>query len=78
MKTKKRSKTPENIIEVDLKGIIKGSQCPNCGKTTRYKYRPFCSQRCVQLDLGHWLNEDYRFPAVEYDTIDDLENDEPD
>jgi endogenous inhibitor of DNA gyrase (YacG/DUF329 family) len=27
------------------------------------KYRPFCSQRCADVDLGRWFSEDYRIPA---------------
>jgi uncharacterized protein len=23
---------------------------------------PFCSERCRQIDLGRWLQEDYRIP----------------
>jgi len=23
-------------------------------------YRPFCSRRCKLIDLGKWLNEEYR------------------
>ncbi len=32
---------------------------------------PFCSERCRQVDLGKWLNEEYRVPAEEAD--DDVE-----
>ena len=24
---------------------------------------PFCSDRCRWVDLGHWLDEDYRIPV---------------
>jgi endogenous inhibitor of DNA gyrase (YacG/DUF329 family) len=27
------------------------------------KFRPFCSPRCAQIDLGRWFAEDYRIPA---------------
>jgi len=27
---------------------------------------PFCSERCRQIDLGKWLNEEYSVP-VEHD-----------
>lgn len=74
----KISNPTENIVEMDIKKIDKSSSCSYCGKTTRRKYRPFCSERCAQLDLGHWLNEDYRIPILEYDNMDDLENDVPD
>jgi len=39
--------------------------CPICGKPTATAYRPFCSKRCADIDLGRWLNEDYSIPAVE-------------
>jgi endogenous inhibitor of DNA gyrase (YacG/DUF329 family) len=26
---------------------------------------PFCSARCRQIDLGKWLNEEYRVPTAE-------------
>jgi endogenous inhibitor of DNA gyrase (YacG/DUF329 family) len=26
-------------------------------------YRPFCSERCKQLDLGAWASESFRMPA---------------
>lgn len=25
---------------------------------------PFCSVRCKQIDLGHWLDEEYGLPKV--------------
>jgi len=37
--------------------------CPICGKPTTERYRPFCSARCGNVDLGRWLNEGYRIPA---------------
>lgn len=41
--------------------------CPQCRQPSRYAadnvWRPFCSERCRNLDLGAWANEDYRMPA---------------
>lgn len=38
--------------------------CPSCGKQLEWKpenrFRPFCSERCKQIDLGAWANEEYR------------------
>jgi endogenous inhibitor of DNA gyrase (YacG/DUF329 family) len=31
--------------------------------STSNPYRPFCSERCKQLDLGAWASEDYQIPA---------------
>jgi uncharacterized protein len=37
--------------------------CPTCGKKVEWmeksKYRPFCSFRCKQIDLGAWAEEKY-------------------
>lgn len=41
-------------------------ECPICRKRTEADkpedapFRPFCSRRCKLLDLGKWLNEEYR------------------
>ena len=47
----------------------KTSKCPNCGKSiasnelssqnTQKSYKPFCSKRCADVDLGKWFNESY-------------------
>ena len=37
--------------------------CPICGKATGPKYRPFCSRRCADVDLGRWLSGSYAIPA---------------
>lgn len=29
--------------------------CPICGRPAEARYRPFCSRRCADVDLGHWL-----------------------
>ncbi len=46
-------------------------KCPICKKEfTDLKYRPFCSKRCADIDLGNWFNEKYRFEAAEIDEED--------
>jgi len=47
--------------------------CPVCGKKFHVErsqvldrsktFYPFCSQRCRLVDLGRWLNADYRFSS---------------
>ncbi|MBU9697287.1 DNA gyrase inhibitor YacG [Rhodobacteraceae bacterium HSP-20] len=37
--------------------------CPICGKEPEAKYRPFCSRRCADVDLGRWLKGSYAIPA---------------
>jgi len=39
------------------------AKCPECGKVTVQQYRPFCSKRCADLDLGKWFNESYQLPG---------------
>jgi endogenous inhibitor of DNA gyrase (YacG/DUF329 family) len=43
-------------------------RCPYCKKPVEFRdnpFRPFCSERCKLLDLGHWVDGDYRVPAQE-------------
>jgi uncharacterized protein len=49
--------------------------CPVCGKPAVPAYRPFCSRRCADVDLGRWLTESYRLPVTEEDeTAEDPED----
>lgn len=47
------------------------SACPICGKPAVAAYRPFCSRRCADVDLGRWLTEGYRIPAETGDEAED-------
>jgi len=38
--------------------------CPICTRETDPKYHPFCSRRCADVDLAHWLNGHYAIPAT--------------
>ena len=40
-----------------------GGGCPMCGKPMDQMHSPFCSGRCKTIDLGRWLNGDYRLPS---------------
>lgn len=42
-------------------------KCPTCGKPAIEHFRPFCSRRCADVDLGRWLKGSYAIPAVEGD-----------
>ena len=37
--------------------------CPICQKDTEKAYRPFCSKRCADVDLGRWFNGSYAVPS---------------
>jgi endogenous inhibitor of DNA gyrase (YacG/DUF329 family) len=41
----------------------RGGQCPICGKPAAPGFRPFCSRRCADVDLGRWFGETYRQDA---------------
>lgn len=52
--------------------------CPICKTPTELdraqnKCAPFCSSRCRTIDLGNWLGEAYRIPAVDQDALDEAE-----
>ena len=41
--------------------------CSTCGGPSLYAhencFRPFCSERCRNVDLGAWASEGFRMPA---------------
>ena len=39
-------------------------RCPVCGKPSDPAFRPFCSARCKQVDLGRWLSGGYTIPGA--------------
>ena len=39
--------------------------CPICQKPTTPEYRPFCSKRCADVDLGRWITGAYVVPGDE-------------
>jgi uncharacterized protein len=48
-----------------LRAVRIAANCPTCGKPGVTGYRPFCSKRCADIDLGRWLKESYRVPTDE-------------
>jgi uncharacterized protein len=46
---------------------VKIVRCPACGGDSVYavsnRYRPFCSERCKNMDLGAWASESFRLPT---------------
>jgi uncharacterized protein len=39
--------------------------CPICGKPAAIGSKPFCSERCRNVDLNRWLSGSYAIPARE-------------
>uniref|UniRef100_UPI002FC6D9DE DNA gyrase inhibitor YacG n=1 Tax=Bosea sp. (in: a-proteobacteria) TaxID=1871050 RepID=UPI002FC6D9DE len=44
-------------------GAAPGKPCPICGKPAVQRYKPFCSARCADIDLGRWLKGSYVIPG---------------
>lgn len=52
----------------DKRSSVRIVSCPSCGKAVPWSveaspFRPFCSARCRQIDLGGWASESYRVPS---------------
>ena len=44
----------------------RGSRCPTCGEMFDpliTPVMPFCSERCQQIDLGRWFDEEIGLPV---------------
>jgi hypothetical protein len=37
--------------------------CPVCRRPAEPRWRPFCSRRCADVDLGRWLTGGYALPG---------------
>ena len=53
------------VGETDRPGAAAKPKCPICGRPAEPGLRPFCSRRCRDQDLLHWLSGRYAVPAVE-------------
>ena len=39
---------------------VTAAKCVRCGSPVQARFRPFCSQRCAEIDLGQWATGGYR------------------
>jgi hypothetical protein len=46
-------------------------RCPICRRVAAPETRPFCSERCAQVDLGRWMTESYAIPAAPPEETED-------
>jgi uncharacterized protein len=53
--------------------MTRAARCPVCGKPRNTAYRPFCSRRCADVDLGRWFREDYVLPGRDGEAAVDLD-----
>ncbi|MHC8510460.1 MAG: DNA gyrase inhibitor YacG [Rhodospirillales bacterium] len=42
---------------------LRGRICPLCAKPALLAFKPFCSKRCADVDLGRWLGGAYAVPG---------------
>ena len=52
--------------------------CPICRRPETADYRPFCSRRCADVDLGRWITGSYAIPAEDGSDDDPERPDAPD
>ncbi len=45
--------------------MTRRKHCPICKRETVHEYRPFCSRRCADRDLGNWASGAYAIPTDE-------------
>jgi len=43
--------------------LVKPAACPICSKEQVQAFRPFCSKRCAEIDMGRWLKDGYAIPG---------------
>ncbi len=49
---------------------VTGKPCPICGKSAVEASKPFCSERCRDVDLNRWLSNSYSIPGKPTDDED--------
>jgi len=50
--------------------------CPTCGRDGVSEFRPFCSGRCANRDLGRWLDGSYVLSGQERSGAYEFDDDE--
>jgi endogenous inhibitor of DNA gyrase (YacG/DUF329 family) len=68
----RRKAAPKEAVKQAAKETVKASAkpCPICGKPASEASRPFCSERCRDVDLNRWLSNSYTIPAAKDDDED--------
>jgi endogenous inhibitor of DNA gyrase (YacG/DUF329 family) len=46
-----------------VRGKRPAKKCPICGKPATEASKPFCSERCRDVDLNRWLSDAYVIPG---------------
>jgi endogenous inhibitor of DNA gyrase (YacG/DUF329 family) len=68
----RRKAAPKEAVKQAAKHAVKAlaKPCPICGKPAIEASRPFCSERCRDVDLNRWLSNSYSIPAARDDDED--------
>jgi uncharacterized protein len=59
------------VCRADIRGMRDSMErhqakpCPICGRPSLERFRPFCSSRCADIDLGRWLSGGYAIATDE-------------
>jgi endogenous inhibitor of DNA gyrase (YacG/DUF329 family) len=56
---------------LDAGKVSRPLKCSICGKPADQSYRPFCSKRCADIDLGRWLKGGYAIAGGGADADED-------
>jgi endogenous inhibitor of DNA gyrase (YacG/DUF329 family) len=60
-----------NTMNADRPASARTVPCPACGGPSLFApgnpFRPFCSERCRQIDLGAWASEQFKLPEQQSD-----------
>ncbi|MDO9059640.1 MAG: DNA gyrase inhibitor YacG [Bradyrhizobium sp.] len=54
---------PAEPLEPAGPGKAAAKKCPICGKPAIEASKPFCSERCRDVDLNRWLSGSYVVPG---------------
>lgn len=62
--------------------MVTARRCPICKKPlpeddAAARYRPFCSKRCADIDLGKWFTGSYAIPGTADEPEDEEEGGTP-
>jgi endogenous inhibitor of DNA gyrase (YacG/DUF329 family) len=48
--------------------MSRATRCPICKQPSEPPFKPFCSKRCADIDLGRWMTGGYVVPGRDSDT----------
>jgi endogenous inhibitor of DNA gyrase (YacG/DUF329 family) len=57
-------------MPADSRAPARAKPCPICKKPSVEASKPFCSERCRDVDLNRWLSNSYSIPGKPTDDED--------